>query len=306
MLPEPPEGQHRSLGAVAVSGDTILVTGAQDDGPDNPVVAFRSTDAGRTWADPVPIASNPKAGVWGIVSLTGGFLATGNEAVVDGPDGSSRAMAWFSADGAAWQAETPPEPDGFRRADDASALGTPAAAGGYALALGTSSSSQAARLFQRQPSGEWIALSETDRVADGAGRLGDVVPILLPAENEAPGALFVAVAGAHGVVVGQVRSGIWSTLIDADPSVDPPYFSELIHGARDWGAIIRKRHFDAFDTGGFQTWYRPTQIGVAGDAVTVVPGIRRRPVAGRTLSVHPKAMPRWSWPAGRPRSERPR
>jgi hypothetical protein len=271
MLPDPPEGQHRSLGTIAVAGDTILVTGVQDDGPNDPVMAFRSTDAGRSWTGPVAIAADPKAGVWGIVSLDDGFLATGNEPVPDGPEGNYRAMAWFSADGVAWHTETLPEPDGFRRAEDTSALGTPAGAGSYALALGTSSSSQSARLFQRQPSGEWVALSETDRVADGAGRLGDVVPIVLPADTEAPAGLFVAVAGEHGMVVGEVRSGIWSTLIEPDTSVDPPYFSEPIHGAREWGAIVRKRNFDTFDAGGFQTWYEPRQIGLAGDALTVVP-----------------------------------
>jgi hypothetical protein len=270
VLPLPPEGERRRVGAIAVAGDTFVVTGSQGPTEVNAPMVFRSQDAGRTWAEPRAISPNPEAASWGIVHFPGGFLVTGNDLIPGDPDRSLQATAWYSPDGAAWTAETPPEPNAFRWKGHSSALGSPTAAGDYVLAVGGSSSSRSSRPFQRQPSGEWIAVAETDEVADAVGRLGRVAPIVEPDGSQAAGT-FVSIGGAHGVVVGQLRSGVWTTTIAPTISRDPPYFSELVAGGAPWRAVIRQRQFLPFGNGGFRTVNEPTVIGLTADALTVLP-----------------------------------
>jgi len=270
-LPAVPQGQRRSLGSLAVSGDTLLLTGTQGPTGDGPVLAFRSPDLGRTWAEPVAISPHREAGVWGVVALPTGFLATGNDLVSDDPDKNKQMTAWFSPDGAAWNAESVPEPDGFRWDTHNAALGAPTAAGDYVLALAGSSNSRTSRLYQRQPSGEWMSVGETDEVADGVGRLGYVAPIAAPAGSDAPGGTFVTVAGAHGMVVGRLQSGVWTTTIEPALYRNPPYFSEFVGAGSPWRAVIRQSRFLPFGDGGFRTVNEPTLIGLGGDALTVLP-----------------------------------
>lgn len=260
-LPTPAPGTDRSFTGLALSGDTIVLTGRQ--GPDGggPPTAFRSSDAGRSWADPVPISAHDRASAWGVTHVASGFVVTGNAPAPDDPDGMRRMAAWSSPDGAGWQAETVPEPQGFRWTDHVAALTAPVAAGDDVVAVAGSSNSRSARLFQRQPSGEWLATAETDEVADGVGRIGIAVPVVQPVGPAAPAALFVAIDGAHGAVVGRVASGVWTT--DVTPPVyrDPPYFSALVTGRL---AVVRQREFLPFGDGGFRTVWRPTLVGTTG------------------------------------------
>ena len=268
-LPGVPDGQHRSVGAIALAGDTVVVTGVQGATDRSPRVVFRSTDAGVSWSEPAVVTSNWQAGLSGITSVPGGFLITGSDAIPGDPDANRQATAWFSADGVGWQSQTLPEPAGFRWTGNSSSLGPPTAAGGYVLAIGASSSSRSARLFQRQPTGEWIALSETDEVADGPGRGGYAVPVAEPSGSDAPGGSFVAIAGAHGMVVGQSLSGVWTTQITPQMYRDPPSFASILDaGDAGWRATIEQRRFGPFGDGGFHTWYEPTEIGLTGDTLT--------------------------------------
>lgn len=257
-LPAPAPGIDRSFSGLAVNGDTIVLSGRQ--GPDGggPPTAFRSSDAGHTWAEPVPISTQIRGTAWGVTHVPSGFVVTGDAPAPDDPGGLRRMAAWSSPDGAGWQAETVPEPDGFRWADHVAALTGPVAAGDHVVAVAGSSSSRSARLFQRQPTGEWLATAETDEVADGVGRIGVAVPVVQPAGPAAPGALFVAIDGAHGAVVGRLASGVWTT--DITPAVyrDPPAFSTLVTGRL---AVVRQREFLPFGDGGFRTVWRPSLVG---------------------------------------------
>lgn len=219
----------------------------------------------------VAISPHREAGVWGVAALPTGFVATGNDLIPDDPNKNLQMTAWFSSDGVGWTAETVPEPDGFRWDTHNAALGAPTAAGDYVLALAGSSNSRTNRLYQRQPSGEWMAVGETDEVADAVGRLGYVAPIVQPAGSDAPAGALVAVAGAHGVVVGRLQSGVWTTGIAPAIYRDLPHFSELVGNGSPWRAVIRQGQFLPFGNGGFRTVDEPTVIGLTGDELTVLP-----------------------------------
>ena len=259
-LPISAPGTDRSFTGLALSGDTIVLTGRQ--GPDGggPPTAFRSSDAGRSWAEPAPISTQNRATAWGVTHVASGFVVTGDAPAPDDPEGMRRMAAWSSPDGAGWQAESVPEPQGFRWTDHVAALTAPVAAGDDVVAVAGSSNSRSARLFQRHPSGEWLATAETDEVADGVGRIGIAVPIVQPVGPACPAGLFVAIDGAHGAVVGRVASGVWTT--DVTPQVyrDPPHFSALETGRL---AVVRQREFLPFGNGGFRTVWRPTLVGQA-------------------------------------------
>lgn len=267
-LPAAPEGDHRSFGGMAIAGDTVILTGRQGPGSEGPSLAFRSSDAGRTWAEPAAISPGDRTQAWGVTRLPSGFVVTGAEPIPGDPAGNRRMAAWFSPDGATWTAESVPEPDRFRWTGQDAALGVPTTAGDYVVAVAGSSNSRSSRLFQRQPSGEWIATAETNQVADAAGRLGRVAPIEQPSGSDAPGALLVSVGGAHGTVVGRVTSGVWTTDITPLAYRDPPTFSEMISGRL---AVTRQRQFLPFGDGGFRTINQPTLVGLDGDALGVLP-----------------------------------
>ena len=198
--------------------------------------------------------------------LAAGFVVTGTDLIPSDPTESRQMTAWFSPDGVTWSVESVPEPDRFRWPHQDAALGVPTAAGDYVVAVAGSSNSRSSRLFQRQPSGEWIAVAETNQVADAVGRLGHVAPIEQPSGSAGPGAMFVAIGGAHGTVVGRVTSGVWTTDVAPAAYRDPPFFSELVSGRL---AIIRQRLFLPFGDGGFRTINEPTTVGLAADALTV-------------------------------------
>lgn len=271
-LPAVPDGQRRAVDAIAVKGDALVVTAEQ--GPptgETTLLALHSPDAGRTWSESNPIGSGERRGLTGVTALPSGFLITGHDPIPDDPDRSVRAAAWFSPDGISWQAETVPEPDGFRWKDHNSGLGRPEAAGEYALAVALSTSSRTSRLYQRQPTGEWIALAETNQVADDAGRGGWVAPAVQPTGSGAPGAVFMAIDGAHGTVIGTSASGVWATSVAPTMYRDPPHFSELITGGPEWRMLTRQRQFLPFGNGGFRTVNEPALVGLSGDALAVLP-----------------------------------
>lgn len=271
-LPAVPDGQRRTVDAIAVKGDTLVVTAEQ--GPpigETTLFALRSPDAGRTWSDANPIGSGERRGLTGVTALPSGFLITGHDPIADDPDRSVRAAAWFSPDGVSWQAETVPEPDRFRWTGHSSSLGRADAAGEYALAVALSTSSRTSRLYQRQPTGEWIALAETNQVADDVGSGGRVAPVVQPTGSDAPGAAFLAIDGAHGTVIGMSASGVWATLVAPTMYRDPPHFSELITGGPRWRMLTRQRQLLPFGNGGFRTVNEPAVIGMAGSALAVLP-----------------------------------
>lgn len=267
-LPAAPDGQRRTLDGLAVAGDTVLLTGRQGPTEGGPLLAFRSTDAGRTWAEPVTISPNEQATAWGVTHLAAGFVVTGTDLIPDDPAQSRQMTAWFSPDGGTWSAESVPEPQDFRWSKQDAALGVPTAAGDYVVAVAGSSNSRSSRLFQRQPSGEWIAVGESDQVADAVGRLGRVAPIVQPSGTDGPGAMVVTIGGAHGTVVGRAASGVWTTDVAPAAYRDPPTFSELVSGRL---AVIRQRQFLPFRDGGFRTINEPALVGLAGDALAVLP-----------------------------------
>lgn len=265
-LPALRTGEHRSLDGVAIAGDTIVLTGRQGPRATGPLLAFRSPDAGHSWAEPVTISANDEATAWGVTHLPGGFLVTGNDLIADDPGMSRQMAAWSSPDGIAWTAESVPEPDRFRWPDQDAALGAPTATGDYALAVAGSSNSRSARIFLRQPTGRWIAIGETNQVADGTGRLGRAAPISEPSGPAPPGALMVTIGGAHGTVAGRMASGVWTSDVVPAAYRQPPTFTEPVPGPL---AVIRERVFLPFGDGGFRTINRPQLIGLDGDALTV-------------------------------------
>lgn len=268
FLPAAPDGQRRTLGGLAVAGDTLVLTGRQGPTRQGPLRAFRSVDAGRSWAEPALISPNEQAQAWGVTHLAAGFVVTGTDLIPDDPGENRRMTAWFSPDGGAWGAEPVPEPENFRWSGQDAALGVPTAAGDYVVAVAGSSNSRSSRLFQRQPSGEWIAVGQSDPVADGVGRLGRVAPIVQPSGSDGPGAMFVTIGGAHGTVVGRTASGVWTTDVAPAAYRDPPFFSELVSGRL---AVIRQRQFLPFGDGGFRTINEPAIVGLTADALTVRP-----------------------------------
>ena len=268
FLPAAPDGQRRTLGGLAVAGDTLVLTGRQGPTREGALLAFRSADAGRGWAEPVPISPNEQAEAWGVTHLAAGFVVTGTDLIPDDPSESRQMTAWFSPDGVTWSVESVPEPQDFRWSKQDAALGVPTAAGDYVVAVAGSSNSRSSRLFQRQPSGEWIAVGESDQVADAVGRLGRVAPIVQPSGADGPGAMFVTIGGAHGTVVGRAASGVWTTDVAPAAYRDPPTFSELVSGRL---ALIRQRQFLPFRDGGFRTINEPALVGLAGDTLAVLP-----------------------------------
>lgn len=267
-LPARREGERRALTGLAVAGDTVVLTGRE--GPDDrgPLLAFRSPDAGGTWAEPVVVSPNDEAWASGVAEVPTGFVITGNDLIPDDPGGHVRMAAWSSPDGITWNAESVPEPDHFRWDGHHASLGVPTTAGDYVVAVGGSTNSRSSRLFQRQPGGDWIAVAQTNQVADAVGRLGHVAPIEQPSGSNAPGALLVTIGGAHGTVVGRIASGVWTS--DVTPLVDrdPPTFDGLVTGRL---AVVRQRQFLPFGNGGFRTVQEPTLIGLDGDAFSVLP-----------------------------------
>jgi hypothetical protein len=268
FLPAAPPGVHRSFDGMAVAGDTVLLTGRQGATRTGPLLAFRSADAGRSWADPVTVSADGRAEAWGVTHLPSGFVVTGNDPIPDDPKANRRMAAWSSPDGITWTAESIPEPEHFRWPGHDAALGVPTAAGDYVLAVAGSSNSRSSRIFQRQPDGEWIAVAETNQVADAVGRLGRVAPVEQPSGSAAPGALLVTVGGAHGTVVGQIASGVWATDVAPAAYRDPPAFSEMVSGRL---AVVRQRQFLPFGDGGYRTVQEPTPVGLDGDVLTVLP-----------------------------------
>ncbi|HEY7811627.1 MAG TPA: hypothetical protein VIC62_00220, partial [Nakamurella sp.] len=119
-LPGIPDGQERDLTSIALAGGTVVVTGVQGADLVGAPQVIRSTDGGRTWAEPGAIADGAEATINGVTVVGGGFLATGSKPATGEGETGKRATAWFSTDAVTWTAETLPEADGFRWADNSS------------------------------------------------------------------------------------------------------------------------------------------------------------------------------------------
>jgi hypothetical protein len=270
-LPGIPDGQERDLTSIALAGGTVVVTGVQGADLVGAPQVIRSTDGGRTWAEPGAIADGAEATINGVTVVGGGFLATGSKPATGEGETGKRATAWFSTDAVTWTAETLPEADGFRWADNSSKAGVPTAAGDYVLTVASSTSSLSSRLLQRQPSGQWIDLGATDAVAQAADADGRVVPIVAPGDNQPPGASFIGIEGVTGSTVGRLRSGVWDTVIATSANQRLPFFQSTRSGAADrWRATIRQRHLESV-SGGWRMWWEPTEVGLSGDALVAVP-----------------------------------
>lgn len=95
-----------------------------------------------------------------------------------------------------------------------------------------------------------------------------VAPVVQPSGLAAPGAMFVTVGGAHGTVVGRTASGIWTTDVAPAAYRDPPTFSDMVSGRL---AVVRRRISCRFRDGGFRTINKPTAVGLAGNALSLLP-----------------------------------
>lgn len=271
-LPDRPAGQDRDLTGLAVSGRTVVVIGDQGPaGSERPQV-LRSIDGGATWTDPAEISAARTVSVSGIAALAGGFMITGAQ-TADGADQTGmRAAAWFSADAVTWAAESLPEADGFRWDDYSSAAGAPTAANGHLLVLIDSTSALYSRLLERLPSGQWIDMGATDKVARGTGAAGTVVPLTEPTGGQAPGSTLVAIEGAAGLSLGRFASGLWDTLLTPDAAAPLPFFNRTrSSSAERWRAIVRQRHLEPWQDSGWAIWWQPTEVGLVSGAIADLP-----------------------------------
>lgn len=267
-LPRSPDRQRRSITDVTVSGSTVLVTTGRDAAHNGPPRVLRSTDSGRTWADPTPMAESEWARVYGVTAVTGGFLATGADRI--GPDSSDRhATAWFSADGATWQAEVLPEPDGFRRNGDDSRAGDPTASGASAFTVVASDSVVAPQVVARRATGEWVALgAPAEEVAGGFGFGGWAVP----AGTDPSGEALIGIQGTLGATFGRLAGGGWTTMSGPANAQQLTTFRSAPSAEQQlWKADLQQPHFDRTEGIGWNRWLALSSVGLTGDTLAVVP-----------------------------------
>ncbi len=265
-LPPIPARQNRHVIDVTIAEDTVLVVAGRDVNHNGPPQVLRSTDAGRTWTDPVAISDSDWARVYGVTAVTGGYLATGTDrASTDGAD--RRATAWFSVDGVAWQAEPLPEPEGFRKSGDDSRAGAPTASGDAAFTVLASDSTVGARVFVRRAPAQWVELGATPEIAGGFGYGG----LATPAGPDPSGAVLVAQHGALGLTLGQLAEGNWATLSAPAVTQEVTSFrSARSADPRVWRAEVQQPHFEN-DSHGWNRWWGLSDVGLSGDALAVLP-----------------------------------
>lgn len=94
-VPAPPDGDRRTLGGMAIAGDTVVLIDRQGPTSGGPLLAFRSTDAGRTWSEPVTISPNEQADTWGVATGDPPGCSSGNPPANGSP--SPRPIRWRTA-----------------------------------------------------------------------------------------------------------------------------------------------------------------------------------------------------------------
>jgi hypothetical protein len=265
-LPPDPDRRSRFVIDVAAVGDTLLVITGRDANHNGPPRVQRSTDGGRTWADPTPVTDSEWARVDGVTAVTGGFLATGADRV-DEASNDRRATAWFSADGIAWQAQALPEPDGFRTSGDDSRAGTPSASGADAFTVVASDSAVAAQVFARRATGEWVALgSPPDEIAAGFGFGGSAAP----AGTDPTGPVLVGIDGALGTTFGQLAGGAWATVsATANTQEVTTFRSAVAAEPQVWRADVQRAIFEQGPSG-WQRGWGLNAAALTGDTLAIV------------------------------------
>ena len=100
----PSSAARAQLSRVTVNGHTLVATGTATatSGRTTPFAAV-SKDGGTTWAESALPAPRGRATVTAVAATGGGFTAVGTFGVQGGQD----VVIWTSADGQAWQANSP-------------------------------------------------------------------------------------------------------------------------------------------------------------------------------------------------------
>lgn len=243
---------------IAARGAEVVVVGAHETAAGTLHHAYRSADAGRTWAEPVAMEHDDRAFMSGVVATSTGWVAVGGL-----PPGTSsdvlRPAAWRSDDGAYWVREDV-VPDALDPGvkDDAWLTGV-SAAGDVLASLVLIRSSTRAFLLDRSSDGVWSVRAE----ADGSGVHGEFGFAAPPSGAGAlrpDGGLDVVLFGAGiGRVDRVAADGTWTAIRELGAPFRPYAPYRPVH--RDGAVVLTfgRERFETTHTG----WTRTAELMLA-------------------------------------------
>lgn len=308
-LPELADDRSRSIASIVGAGEQIVLLGQEGvDGAHRPPVAWRSQNAGRTFAEAAPVSTDVRAVIAGAVLVADGYLATGQAAVSAAPDAKLTAAAWWSGDGLTWVRDDfpvlPDFPVGGDQHTDAG-LSAATAVGDDAVAVGWSNSSLRSVFLRRSRAGEWTFLAQAPQLPT-VGASGVVVPVESPGEPRFAAAL----SGSHSLTIGLLVGETWTRARELGDPQRIPSVSQAEPSLTGPLLLTRRPFLEPLEADGYRTGSHLGQLRLGADgALAEVPVEPEQLVdaSGATRAVDPRGTTELAvgtgWTADRTRVE---